>query len=122
MRANSKWYKHTGGRFDCAIVSMDSNELACVRVLAFYRVTLPSGCTEDIVLVRWFKRSTWKPKTNWKGCRVFEEGKASAFIFAKYLVRAAHLIPTFEMRGDTRRFYFNDVIDSDMYLRVLGCD
>lgn len=48
---------------------------------------------------------------------VFAE-KGHAFVLLKYVVRACHMIPTFESgRAAAGHYYLNDLIDNDMFLR-----
>ncbi|KAF8515326.1 hypothetical protein BU17DRAFT_67919 [Hysterangium stoloniferum] len=70
--------------------------------------------TVDMGVVQWLKEARWKPKTTWKNCQVFEE-KGKSIIFLKYVVRACHMIPTFD--GPDKTYYLNDMVDADMFLR-----
>ncbi|KAF7964481.1 hypothetical protein HWV62_7112 [Athelia sp. TMB] len=94
--------------------------IVCARICGLYRCMLPSGEARDVAFVRMFSRNDWRPRTAWKGCDVHEESRTYRFVLAQYLVRGAHMIPAFY--GPTKvaneRFYFNDLIDYDMFLRA----
>ncbi|KAJ7715086.1 hypothetical protein DFH07DRAFT_1015398 [Mycena maculata] len=77
-------------RFDCVAINMDDDPLTFGRMLFLFRSRLPSGRTEDIALVRLFKKSTWRPKTLWKNCRIYEDGR-TMLILPRYFVRGAHM-------------------------------
>ncbi|KAF7967343.1 hypothetical protein HWV62_34677 [Athelia sp. TMB] len=111
---------HGEKREDCAIINMAEPRLVCARICGLYRCMLPSGEARDVAFVRMFSRTDWRPRTAWKGCDVHEESRTYRFVLAQYLVRGAHMIPAFY--GPTKvaneRFYFNDLIDYDMFLRA----
>lgn len=98
---------------------MEASDLVCARVRGLYRCTLPSGKHHDIALVNMFSRSAWRPRTSWIGCDVREESKDFDFVAVQYLVRGAHLINVFDApKHQKERFYFNDIIYADMFLRA----
>ncbi|KAJ6474054.1 hypothetical protein C8R47DRAFT_1076489 [Mycena vitilis] len=70
-------------RFDCVAINMD-DPLTIGRMLFLFQCIFPSGRTEDIALVRLFKKSTWRPKTIWQNCRVLEDGR-TLFILPRHL-------------------------------------
>ncbi|KAJ7804100.1 hypothetical protein B0H14DRAFT_3775582 [Mycena olivaceomarginata] len=73
LRYNLSFQVNHEERFDCVVINMDNDPLKFGRMLYLLKCCLPSGATEDIALVRLFKKSTWRPKTMWKNCQIFEE-------------------------------------------------
>ncbi|KAF8582039.1 hypothetical protein K439DRAFT_1647685 [Ramaria rubella] len=82
---------------------------ACLHFV--FRCFLNSGA-EDIALISLFKDSRWSPKTQWDGCRIFEE-KEYTFMQVKYLAWACHMVPIVDKKVE--RHCLNDLIDSDMF-------
>ena len=93
-----------------------SDDFTCAQLEAILHCSLQSGETEDVVVVRTFKKSKWKPKTTFKGCYVLEEETQPRFVLAKYLTRGAHIVPVFDTQCG--RFILNDLIDFDMFLHA----
>ena len=117
LRCNPSF--HGESRYDCAIVNIESPHLICARLLGLFRCTLPSGLQHDVALVHMFDPTTWKPSTKWRGCQVHEESHQHSFVLLKYLVRGAHMIPVFDApKANKEKFYFNDLVDYDMFLRA----
>jgi len=52
----------------------------------------------------------------WDGCKVYDEIKDPKFILVESLVHGALMVPTFD--GPSGKFYFNDLVDYDMFLRA----
>jgi hypothetical protein len=96
---------------------MDDNPLTFGRLLFLFQCRLPSGRTEDITLVRLFKKSHWRPKTLWKNCRILEDSR-TIFILPRYLIRGAHMVNCFGCKKADRTFYLDDVADFDWFLRA----
>ena len=94
----------------------DYGDFTCAVLQALFRCTLPSGEKHDIAVLRFFRSSTWKPKTRIDGCTVLKEAKDLHFVMVKYMIRGAHIIPIFDTKTDN--FFLNDLIDSDMFLRA----
>ena len=94
----------------------DYGDFTCASLRALFRCTLPSGGKHDVGVVRYFRSSTWKPKTQIDGCPVLREDKDLHFVMVKYLIRGAHMIPIFDTKTD--KFFLNDLIDPDMFLRA----
>ncbi|KAJ7203553.1 hypothetical protein GGX14DRAFT_369396, partial [Mycena pura] len=119
MRCNPDFGTNGDERFDCVNVNLDPNTLDFARLLYLFRCRIPGTdrCEEDIALVRLFKPSQWKPKTVWENCRVLEDGR-TMLMLPKYFIRGAHLIRAFGSPRDHTRFYLNDVIDADWFLRA----
>jgi hypothetical protein len=87
------------------------------RLLFLFQCRLPSGRTEDITLVRLFKKSHWRPKTLWKNCQILEDSR-TIFILPRYLIRGAHMVNCFGCNKADRTFYLDDVADFDWFLRA----
>ncbi|KAF8530333.1 hypothetical protein BU17DRAFT_35668, partial [Hysterangium stoloniferum] len=102
---------HGCPRYDCIIIN--TNPVSYARLLFLFSCILSSGKTVDMGVVQWLKEARWKPKTTWKNCQVFEE-KGKSIIFLKYVVRAYHMIPTFD--GPDKTYYLNDMVDADIFL------
>ncbi|KAJ7019138.1 hypothetical protein C8F04DRAFT_1198019 [Mycena alexandri] len=66
LRCNPSFQVNHEERFDCVMINMDNDPLTFGRLLFLFQCHLPSGRTEEIALVRLFKKSTWRPKTFWK--------------------------------------------------------
>ncbi|KAJ7430758.1 hypothetical protein B0H11DRAFT_2390246, partial [Mycena galericulata] len=112
LRCNPSFQVNHEERFDCVVINMDDDPLTFGRILFLFQCRLPSGRTEDIALVRLFKKSTWRPKTLWKNCRIFEDGR-TMFILPRYFVRGAHMVNCFGCNKEDRTFYLDDVADFD---------
>ncbi|KIJ56113.1 hypothetical protein M422DRAFT_150851, partial [Sphaerobolus stellatus SS14] len=110
LRCNPKFFGHP--RYDFAIIN--TNPFSFGRIYALFSCQSRSKIRYDIALIRQLRPSSWKPKTKWEGCKVFEE-KEYDFFFVKYLIRGCHMIPTFEK--SRKVFYLNDLIDGDAFLR-----
>ncbi|KAJ7497907.1 hypothetical protein B0H11DRAFT_2189979 [Mycena galericulata] len=104
-------------RFDCVVINMDDDPLTFGRLLFLFQCRLPSGRFVDITLVRLFRKSSWRPKTLWKNCRIYEDSR-TIFILPWYLVRGAHMINCFGCKKADRTFYLDDVADLDWLLRA----
>lgn len=121
LRCNPSWYGRP--RYDCALINMTDSpdDLTVVRLRGVYRCILNArGEEEDVALVKFFKRSSYKPHTVWQGCRTMDEEKEYEFVLLKHLLRGAHMIPVFNRppSDPQNTFYFNDMIDNDMYIRA----
>jgi hypothetical protein len=117
LRCNASFQVNHEERFDCVVINMDDNPLTFGRLLFLFQCRLPSGRTEDITLVRLFKKSHWRPKTLWKNCRILEDSR-TIFILPRYLIRGAHMVNCFGCKKADRTFYLDDVADFDWFLRA----
>ncbi|KAJ6470755.1 hypothetical protein C8R47DRAFT_1023403 [Mycena vitilis] len=117
LRCNPSFQVNREERFDCVAINMDDDPLTLGRMLFLFQCRLPSGRTEDIALVRLLKKSAWQPKTVWKNCRIFEEGR-TMFILPRFFVRGAHLVNCFGCKKEESTFYLDDVADFDWLLRA----
>jgi hypothetical protein len=90
------------------------------RLEGLFRITLPSKLTLDLCLVTTFKASKWQPPTFWEGCTVIEE-TGPMFLHPDYLIRGALLTNT-DLINPCNRYFVEDTIDNDMFLRRLGID
>ncbi|KAJ7245782.1 hypothetical protein C8J57DRAFT_1679115, partial [Mycena rebaudengoi] len=104
-------------RFDCVAINMDNDPLTFGRILFLFQCKLPSGRTEDIALVRLFKKSNWRPKTGWTNCRIFED-VCTTFILPRYFICGAHMINCVGCSREDHTFYLDDVADFDWLLRT----
>ena len=77
---------------------------------------LLSGCQFDIALVQVFQQSLWKLFAMWDGCKVYDEIKDPKFILVESLVHGTLMVLTFD--GLSGKFYFNDLLDYDMFLHA----
>ncbi|KAJ7079647.1 hypothetical protein C8R43DRAFT_910083, partial [Mycena crocata] len=117
LRCNPSFQVNHEERFDSVVINMDDDPLTFGRLLFLFQCRLPSGRTEDITLVRLFKKSSWRPKTLWKNCRILEDS-GTIFILPRYLVRGAHLITCFGCTKADHTFFLDDVADLDWVLRA----
>jgi hypothetical protein len=114
VRCNPRF--HGASRYD-AVIAEDAADFSYARLEALFRCTALSGTSYDLALVRTFKHSSWKPRTLWNGCKVLEFGQAK-IVSAAYLARGALVVDTELQKPSDRRFYLDDVIDTDMFLRL----
>ncbi|KAJ7099053.1 hypothetical protein C8R43DRAFT_907591, partial [Mycena crocata] len=117
LRCNTSFQVNHEERFDCVAINMDNDPFTFGRILFLFQCRLPSGRSEDIALVRLFKKSTWRPKTMWKNCRTFEDGR-TMFILPQYFLRGAHMVNCFGCGKEKHTFYLDDVADFDWLLRA----
>ncbi|KAJ7842571.1 hypothetical protein B0H14DRAFT_2586293 [Mycena olivaceomarginata] len=114
LRCNNNWYKKRPS---------DKPGLACARLRSLIRCKLPSGRITDIAIVQTMKRSSWRPRTVWDGCAVYDEEKDFSFLLMDYVIRGALLVPVLPSppsRPHSRLHFFVDVVDGDMFLRSLN--
>ncbi|KAJ7823684.1 hypothetical protein B0H14DRAFT_2597711 [Mycena olivaceomarginata] len=122
LRCNNNWYK-SGPRYDCVLFNQDKPGLACARLRSLIRCKLPSGRITDIAIVQTMKRSSWRPRTVWDGCAVYDEEKDFSFLLMDYVIRGALLVPVLPSppsQPHSRLHFFVDVVDGDMFLRSLN--
>ncbi|KAJ7025288.1 hypothetical protein C8F04DRAFT_968060 [Mycena alexandri] len=117
LRCNPSFQVNHEERFDCVLINIDDVLLTFGRLIFLFQCRLPSGRTEDITLVRLFKKSSWRPKTPWKNCRIVEDSR-TLFWLPRYLVRGAHMVNCFGCSKADRASYFDDVADNDWFLRA----
>ncbi|KIJ31220.1 hypothetical protein M422DRAFT_267173 [Sphaerobolus stellatus SS14] len=115
LRCNPNFYDKP--RYDCVVIN--TKPISFARIYGLFSCETPSKTRHDIALIGKFQTSSWKPKTRWDGCRIFEE-KHSDFVFIKYLIRGCHMVPTFEKSGKV--YYLNDLVDGDAFLRFFLAD
>jgi hypothetical protein len=95
----------------------NSPELSFTRLYALLRCTLESKRQFDVALVRQYRPSKWKPRTQWAGCQVRQEVKPNSLLLMDYVIRGALLTPVNE-RGKENLNFVVDTVDPDMFLRV----
>ncbi|KAK6996123.1 hypothetical protein R3P38DRAFT_3287864 [Favolaschia claudopus] len=116
----------SGPRYDCVLFNSDQPGVACARLRSLVRCQLPSGRVVDLAVVQNMKPNKWRPKTSWDGCVVFEEEvdltKSSLpFLLMDFVIRGALLAHAQGPSNSRRNFhYLVDVVDGDMFLRVLN--
>ncbi|KII85171.1 hypothetical protein PLICRDRAFT_57110 [Plicaturopsis crispa FD-325 SS-3] len=117
MRCSSRF--HQRERRDCVLVNTEGSDLTCARLCGLFACYLPSGRTCDVALVQYFKSTKWRPRTEWAGCRVYEEKAISRteFVMLRFLVRGVHMIPAFDSLKPPIH-YLNDTVDGDIFLRA----
>jgi hypothetical protein len=106
---------HGRERFDHACFNVSGMQFG--RLEGLFRCFLPSGTARDVLLVQGLKDSKWRPLTAWDGCRVVEKGQ-SMFVLPQYVVRGALLVDTELQEPRGRRFFVDDVVDNDMFIRM----
>jgi len=109
LRCNPRFYG--APRYDCVVINTSPISFARLQGLFTCRDLDKKECT--VALVSLFQPSTWKPRTNWDWCRVFEE-RGYSFVLLDYLVRGCHMIPVFDNPGI---FFLNDLVDGDAFIR-----
>ncbi|KAJ7331509.1 hypothetical protein DFH08DRAFT_814819 [Mycena albidolilacea] len=85
LRCNPSFQVNHEERFDCISINMANDPLTFGRMLFLFQCRLPSGRTEDIALVRLFKKSTWRPKTLWKNCRIYEDARLTSILLLLFV-------------------------------------
>jgi hypothetical protein len=113
---------HTRKRYDGVLLNTEDVRFA--RLEGLFRCTLPSGVVRDVAMVRPFRASSWRPRSSWNGCQVVEltterDGSpATMFVSPEYFVRGVLLVDTDLKRLAGRRFFVDDVVDNDIFLRM----
>ena len=116
--------RYSRPRYDCALVNTTdgADDLTVVRLCGLYCQCQLNGRgdEEDVALVKYFKKLSYKPHTMWRGCLAMEKEKDYEFMLLKHPLRGAHMIPVFNhpLSEPTNTFFFNDVVDNDMYIRA----
>ncbi|KAJ7210005.1 hypothetical protein GGX14DRAFT_565809 [Mycena pura] len=115
LRCSPSFFGHP--RYDCVLFNAEEDPLSLARLVALLRCKVPDGRSFDLAFVRRFKNSKWRPRTDWKGCRVVEEASKSAFLPLEHIARGAFLARAW---GTTRTnlFFPLDTVDDDMFLRL----
>ena len=72
----------------------------------------------ELVLVRCFSDSKWKPRTLWDGCRVLDEQRDTTLVQMDYLLRGALVCPVSERAEEISHYYLIDSVDPDIFLRA----
>jgi hypothetical protein len=113
MRCNPSFHGRT--RNDTIIVNAADFQYARLELL--FRVFGPGDSFFDMALVRAYRQSSWRPRTLWDGCRVYEPGQPE-LMKLDYLVRGALMVDT-NLRDLTgRHYYLDDLVDNDVFLRL----
>lgn len=109
---------HGARRHDCIILQGPDGLLFARLLMVFTCVAL--GTVHPMALITVYDPVT---RVNWKdralGFRRVREPpttRRSEFIFLSSVIRGAYLVSTHEREGE---FYVNDLIDADMFLRLL---
>ncbi|KIJ52403.1 hypothetical protein M422DRAFT_156634, partial [Sphaerobolus stellatus SS14] len=110
LRCNPDFYGQP--RYDCVLIN--TNPVTFGKILALFSYYGRAKVRHDIAFIRLLRPCSWKPKTKWDGCTVYEE-KECDFFLLKYLIRGCHFIPTFNETN--KRYYLNDLVDGDAFLR-----
>ncbi|KAJ7146207.1 hypothetical protein C8R44DRAFT_897736 [Mycena epipterygia] len=112
---------HGRPRYDCILYNADVDPLSFARTISLFRCKVPSGQYFDFAYVRGFKKSKWRPRTQWKGCQVVEESGKPFFLSFDCVARGALLV---HARGTARNnLYFPlDTVDDDMFFRLNNID
>ncbi|KAJ6578565.1 hypothetical protein B0H19DRAFT_931247 [Mycena capillaripes] len=112
---------HGRPRYDYILYNADVDPLSFARMISLLRCKVPSGQSFDFAYVRGFKKSKWRPRTEWKGCQVVEESGKPFFLSFDCVARGALLA---HARGTTRNnLYFPlDTVDDDMFFRLNNID
>lgn len=106
-------------REDTVIIDGADGRYLFARLIAVFQLAMPQP-TEPLALIQYFTPvlpTTWKPATN-IGMQVMKEDTKTDFIFLASIIRGSHMIPTFNKKRP-RDFFLNDLIDPDMFLRLL---
>jgi len=100
-----------GARYDCVVIN--TSPISFGRLQALFTCRDIDKKEQTVAMVSLFQPSSWKPRTSWDGCCVFEE-RGYSFVFPDYLVRGCHMIPAFDTPG---KYHLNDMVDGDAFIR-----
>lgn len=123
LRCNPRWQKNGNSRYDTCLLNMDSGSPGYPSVgqlRSLLVVTLESGRSFQLALVNLFEpqpKSRVKPKTVWKGCRMYRRTDDYNLIGIDYLLRGA-LMPSAYGLKDPKLYYLHDTVDEDSILRL----
>ncbi|KZV85591.1 hypothetical protein EXIGLDRAFT_653947 [Exidia glandulosa HHB12029] len=115
LRCNPTW--NGAPRYDCALLDEPGN-LNPARLQLLFHVKFNNGRTAELAAVTRFKPSKWKPRTLWRGCRVFDEQRSLVILQATDIVRGSLMCPAFGAPVSRQAHYLIDCIDGDMFLRA----
>ncbi|KZV83573.1 hypothetical protein EXIGLDRAFT_625447, partial [Exidia glandulosa HHB12029] len=115
LRCNGNW--NGSPRYDCALLD-ESEKLSPARLQLIFKVRFNADTTCELAAVTRFKPSKWKPRTVWRGCRVFDEQRTVTIIRVTSLLRGALMCPAFGSPASRSAHYLIDCIDGDMFLRA----
>ncbi|KAJ7159618.1 hypothetical protein C8R46DRAFT_906299, partial [Mycena filopes] len=115
LRCNPKF--HGRPHFDNVLINANTPGLAFARLCALLRCKLESKREINVALVHQFRRSKWKPRTEWAGCQVHEEEKSYSLMLMDDVIRGALLAPVGVAGKETLHFLV-DTVDADMFLRA----
>ncbi|KAJ7076600.1 hypothetical protein C8R43DRAFT_1177915 [Mycena crocata] len=115
VRCNPSFHGYS--RYDSILFNSDLPGLSFARLRTMFRCTLETKRQFDVAIVRQFRRSKWKPRTDWAGCQVYEETKEYSLLLMDYVMRGALLTPV-TASGKDNLHYFVDSTDADMFLRA----
>ncbi|KAK7020981.1 hypothetical protein R3P38DRAFT_3397478 [Favolaschia claudopus] len=111
--------------FQCVYIAYQSkddwtNAEDILRCNSNWYTILGLGRVVDLAVVQNMKPSKWRPKTSWDGCVVFEEEVDLTFLLMDFVIRGALLAHAQGPSNSRRNFHYLDVVDGDMFLRVLN--
>ena len=109
LRCNPEFHGHP--RYDRVLIN--TNPLSFGRIHALFSCFGTGNIRHDIALIRALRPSSWKPRTKWEGCQIFE--KEFDFFLIKYLIHGFHFIPIID--GLSRRYCLNDLVNGDAFIR-----
>ncbi|KAJ7842948.1 hypothetical protein B0H14DRAFT_2351331, partial [Mycena olivaceomarginata] len=115
IRCNPLFHGHT--RFDSLLFNSDSPGMAFTCIYVLLHCTLESKHQFDVALVHEYRRSNWKPRTEWAGCQVHEEVNSYSLMLMDYVIRGALLTPATDSEKENLHFLV-DTVDPDMFLRA----
>ncbi|KZV78330.1 hypothetical protein EXIGLDRAFT_634169 [Exidia glandulosa HHB12029] len=117
LRCTSSWYGKP--RYDCVLLESDTARPRPARLQGLYKCRLmTSADVIDVALVRRFVPSTWKPKTKFRGCRVYEESAEHSFVRLSQIIRGAVMCPAFGAPKDTTHYLMDTTGGGDLFLRL----
>jgi hypothetical protein len=115
LRCEERFYNRQ--RYDGVLLR--TMEFRFGRLEGAFRCFLPGGIVHDVLLVRKFREISWRPPSSWDGCRVVtEDDDGFMFITRSFLIRGVLLVDTDLRTLPGERFFVDDMIDNDMFLRM----
>lgn len=123
LRCNPRWQNNGNSRYDTCLLNMDSGNPgypSAGQLRSLLVVTLESGRSFQLALVNLFQpqlKPRVKPRTVWKGCRMYKRTDNYNLIGLDYIVRGSLMPSAFGLK-DPKLYYLHDTVDEDSILRL----
>lgn len=120
VRCTTSWYNKP--RYDCVLYdnghgSTNAHKPLRLRVLLKCKF-MTSGDVVEVAVVSHFAPSSWRPKTKYRGLRVYEERGDIDFVDPACFIRLAVMCPAFGSPKPSIHYLQDRSTDGDMFLRL----